>query len=268
VRSPTVNRHLPWEAIRRDWETTAINMVALAHKYGVASTTTLTRRRGAESWKRGADVCETQPGADDGDFQNRQATSGGQSAAAPRTSADRSADRTEPPPSKPRDGSAPVDPTVAHGRDTALSPTQNHFGRAAALGIQVQETASLVLERVRGVLRPPSGDAAADEAVIQANLQQLIRVNPERETLAGLLTAGTKAVDLGVTMERRALAAEVASKPAPGSLGTPAGSGSNLAREILQGMDPETVERMRAWALEVQRKQREAQITAAKAGSA
>jgi hypothetical protein len=134
--------------------------------------------------------------------------------------------------------------------------------------IQVQETGSLVLERLRGVLQPPSDDETADEAVILANLRHLIRVNPERETLAGLLTAATKAVELGVTMERRAIAADAASQPASGTLATPAGSGGNLAREILQRMDPETVERVRACALEVQRKQRETQIAAAKAGSA
>jgi hypothetical protein len=160
-----------------------------------------------------------------------------------------------------------VDPAVAHGRDAALSPTQDHFSRAAALGIQVQETGSLLLGCVWGVLQPPSDDEAA-EAVMLGNLQCLTRVNPERDSLAGLLTAATKAIELGVVMERRALAAEVASKPASGSLGTPAGSGSDLAREILQGMDPETVERLRAWALEVQRKQREAQLAAAKVGAA
>jgi hypothetical protein len=122
-----------------------------------------------------------------------------------------------------------------------------------------------VLERIGQVLQrpgPPGGtefdDDPIGEAVLVANLQRLIRVNPDRETLANLLSTAVKGVESGIAMERRALAPDETGKLAGVPTAGESGGGSRLAREFLRQMDDETMEKMRAWALEVQRQQRQA----------
>jgi hypothetical protein len=255
VRTPTINRDLPWEAIRRDWQTSSISMVSLARKYGVASTTTLTRRVVSEGWKRDADLIEANPSA-------------GQSAVALRTPLDRPANMREPP--APPDGSAPVDAAVANELDAELLLAQHDLAQAVAtnarrhvaLAVEVQRTGLLLLRRLQGVLRPLGDDAAA-EALMLGNLQRLIRVNPDRETLVGLIAAAGKTIDLGLSMERRAIVANAASKLAPETTEAMAASMAASAKEAMKRLTPESAERLRQWAIDVQREQREAQIAAA-----
>lgn len=125
----------------------------------------------------------------------------------------------------------------------------------AELAVEMQMTGLLLLRRLQGVLQPPSDDEAA-EAVMLGNLQRLIRVNPERETLAGLLAAACKTVEMGLAIERRALA-DAANKPPPEA--APWKSGA----ELLKGMDVETALKLRACAVKIQNEKRQAEIDAA-----
>jgi hypothetical protein len=84
-----------------------------------------------------------------------------------------------------------------------------------------------------------------------------IRVNPDRETLANLLSTAVKGVESGIVMKRRALAPDETGKLAGVPTAGESGGGSRLAREFLRQMDDETTEKMRTWALEVQRQQRQ-----------
>jgi hypothetical protein len=86
---------------------------------------------------------------------------------------------------------------------TPAEATQNRAQRELALARLLQRTSLLVLERVEQVLqRPgrPSGakfdDDPIGEAVLVANLQRLIRVNPDRKTLANLLSTAIKGVEI------------------------------------------------------------------------
>jgi hypothetical protein len=276
MRTPTVNRDLPWEAIRREWETSLIDMVALARKYGVASTTTLTRRRDSEGWKRNVAVVEARQALADV-ISDAMAIDGTAEAATgkPIASAlwqpgeDRPLDKGKFPsaPVPPRDGAAMPENTAASELDAEMLLAPRHLGhaiatsrqRGVALALVLQRVGLLMLNRVEGVLQPP-GENAEGEALVLGDLQRLIRVNPERETLSGLVATAGKALELGATLERRAIAADATNKPASGIPGIPIELGSNMAREILQRMDPDAVERVHAWALEMQRKQREAQV--------
>jgi hypothetical protein len=74
---------------------------------------------------------------------------------------------------------------------TPAEATQNRAQRELALARLVQRTSLLVLERMEQVLQRPGRPGGAEfdedpigEAVLVANLQRLIRVNPDRKTLA------------------------------------------------------------------------------------
>jgi hypothetical protein len=130
-----------------------------------------------------------------------------------------------------------------------------------AIAVEVQRTGLLLLRRIQGVLPPPSDDPN-DEALTVGNLQRLIRVNPERETLSGLLAAAVKTIETGMAMERRARADAAAQLAAAGG----GGSDESLAQRavaLIETMDVETAEKMRAWAVTVQHQQREARIAEA-----
>jgi len=127
-----------------------------------------------------------------------------------------------------------------------------------ALATAIQLAGLGLLQRFLGVVQPPS-DNEAGEALALGNLQRLIRVNPDRETLANLGLAACKMIEMGVTLEKRALAMEVKASPAPAEA-----YNSKQAMAMLERMDPETALRMRAWAVRIQQEQRQAQIDQAK----
>lgn len=263
---PTTNRDRPWAEIRRAWETSEISMAALGSKYGISSVTTLKRRRTDEGWKRDADVVAAKqsladvisdaaalPGvaeAADGSVPAREPV------AMRRAHVDRDfADCA---------GLASAEHLVNHTPLARLRETS--FERQMALARVVQETSLLLLRRVAGVLQPPSFDldGGGQEQDMEAlgNLQRLIRINPDRETLSGLVAAASKSLEMGIAMERRAVADAVV-KPAAGG-DTPADQVQRNGLDMLKLMDVATAEKMRTWAMQIQRERREAEIAAAK----
>jgi hypothetical protein len=146
---------------------------------------------------------------------------------------------------------------------------ETSFARQMAAAAVIQETSLLLLRRLAGVLQPPDYDIAAagdgQERDMEAlgNLQRLIRINPDRETLAGLVSAGAKAYEVGIAMERRAVAdAEV--KPADGEKERAAAQIQQNGLDMLKLLDVSTAEKLRTWAMQIQRERREAEIAAAK----
>jgi hypothetical protein len=104
-------------------------------------------------------------------------------------------------------------------------------------------------------------------------IDSLIRVNPDRETLNGLVTTGVKAMEAGINMERKArgmdqigggkAAIPVAPCIAPHEGTTaPPSSAVKQAIAMLDWMEPEMAMKMREWAVKVQREKREAEIAA------
>jgi hypothetical protein len=275
MANPTINRNLPWHEIRRAWETSEISMASLGSKYGVSSVTTLKRRRTDEGWKRDADVVAAKPSLAE---VISEAADGPVSAG--RLRGDRQAHGCEAPAREPVTmRQAHVDRGVADGVGLASAEQLvNHtplervretsFARQMALARVVQGTSVLLLRRLAGVLQPPSDEmddaSGGQEQDMEAlgNLQRLIRINPDRETLAGLVTAGIKSLERGIAMERRAIA-DVVVKPAAGGDEVRAAQVQRNGLDILKRMDLATAKKMRAWVMEIQHERREAEIAAA-----
>jgi hypothetical protein len=281
VAIPTVNRNLPWDEIRRAWQTTRTSMAALAAKYGIGSVTTLKRRRTDEGWKRDADVAAAKPSpaaviADATALPGVAKTSG----APPTPGGGQPRGTHQPGPREPvATRPAPADRDAAGAGvmgsaeqlilDTPLERLrETSFARQMAGAAVVQKTALLLLRRLAGVLQPPShemdgvGGGQEPDTEALGNLQRLIRINPDRETLAGLIAAGVKAYEVGVAMERRALADPVV-KPVDGDKERAAPVQRN-GGDLLRFVDPATAEKMRLWAKQIARERREAEIAAAK----
>jgi hypothetical protein len=272
----TINRSLPWDEIRRAWETSEISMAALGSKHGVSSVTTLKRRCTAEGWKRDAGVVAAKPSLAD---VISEAADGRVSAG--RLRGDHQAHERAVPAREPVTmRQAPVDRDVADGVGVASAEQLvNHtpleqmretsFARQMALAGVVQETSLLLLRRLAGVLQPPSdemdnarGGQEQDREAL-GNLQRLIRINPDRETLMGLVTAGITSLERGIAMERRAVADAVV-KPAAGGDEMRAAQVQRNSLDLLKRMDLPTAEKMRALVMEIQQERREAAIAAAK----
>jgi hypothetical protein len=276
----TTPRDLPWGEIRRQWETSEISVKALARQHGIASKTTVLRRLTDEGWKRDADVVEARQAFADS-ILDAGAIEGTAEDGAVRTIVAGWKPRGYRPPdpreaaSQPKPGALRTAVAVqADGMDAESLVAcslerrrETSFARQMALACVAQDTGLLLLRRVQGVLQPPCGDGddAADAAAL-GNLQRLIRINPDRETLAGLVTTGTKAIELGVALERRALAGDGSVKPAPGSEAPASLAPKGGGMELLKRMDVDTALKMRAWAVQIQNERRQAEIDAAKAG--
>jgi hypothetical protein len=255
MRTATVNSALPWEAIRREWETTEITLAALARAHGLSSPTTLARRRVSEGWIRDADAIEARRSLADV-FSDATAIEG--VAEAP-DSKSHKATVWQPPERRRPDETSELDAEVLLDRRNFSEVLATKSQRDVALALEVQRAGLLLLRRVTGVLQPPGNDEAAETEML-GNLQRLIRVNPDRETLAGLVAAAGKTIDLGQMMERRAIAIDAIGKLTSGTAEPGAGSIVKGAMELLHTMDSATAARMRAWAIDVQRERRQAQI--------
>jgi hypothetical protein len=237
----TVYQDLPWGKIRREWESTQISLAGLSRKYRIRSGTTLERRCKAEKWTR--DVGADQQGA--GTYQPNMP--------APGTEVARLGG-----PAVPLTADDPLDAERLLTGRTLAQAEANQRHTQVALATAIQLAGLRLLQRFLGVVQPPS-DNEAGEALALGNLQRLIRVNPDRETLANLGLAACKMIEMGVTLEKRALAMEVKASPAPAEA-----YNSKQAMAMLERMDPETALRMRAWAVRIQQEQRQAQIDQAK----
>lgn len=112
-------------------------------------------------------------------------------------------------------------------------------------GAQVEQVGLNVLGVIAAYLAaPPNSDALTNTA------RRLIGVNPDRETLAGLLTAATNLVKSGTAMKRQALAMDVVIAPgAPAPVEIVKGAGARL----LGNLSPEAMMKMRAAAQEAAR---------------
>jgi hypothetical protein len=76
------------------------------------------------------------------------------------------------------------------------------------------------------------------------------------------VAAGIKSLELGIAMERRAVA-DVVVKPAAGGDEVRAAQVQRNGLDILKRMDLATAKKMRAWVMEIQHERREAEIAAA-----
>ncbi len=257
-----IHDKLPWAEIQREWETTTISATALAKKYAIPSKTTMLRRRDTEGWVREVDAGEACPA--------RGAVIADPAATTVKAQASEDGVATTGHERASADGEIDVSPEgfLEAGRRGLADFHDTLAARHVALARVVQETGVMAMRRLQGVLKAPvidseglhdMGDRAregGDEADVLGNLQRLIRVNPDRDTLSGLLTAAGKAIELGVNMERRAMA-DMAARPQPKQ-----GEGKQRMsmRQMIETMPPETAAHLRAWAVKVQQDRREAEI--------
>jgi hypothetical protein len=261
----SIHHKLPWAEIQREWETTKISLTALTRKHAIPSKTTMLRRRNTEGWVREVDAGAARPArgaviADPAAITVKaEASEGGVATArherAPRASSASGASA---------DGEADLSPEafLEAGRLELASLRDPIAARHLAMAYVVQETGLMLTRRLQAVLKPPVIDpdgrhAVSQEAAALSNLQRLIRVNPERETLTGLIRTAGKMLELGLNMERRALA-DMAARPQP----KPSDSGKPrmTMRQMIDTMPIETVVHLRTWAVKLQQDQREAEI--------
>ena len=268
----SIHHKLPWAEIQREWETTKISLTALAKKYAIRSKTTVLRRVQAEGWVREVDAGDARPArgaviADPAATMDKAAASEGGMATAGHERA------SAPPPASgaSADGEIDVSPeTFLEAGRLGLASLQDPIAaRHLAIAYVVQETGVMLMRRLQAVLKPPvidpdglhdMGDRAregGDEADMLGNLQRLIRVNPDRETLTALIRTAGKTLELGLNMERRALA-DMAARPQPKPAET--GKPRMTMRQMIETMPIETVVHLRAWAVKLQQDQREAEI--------
>jgi hypothetical protein len=270
---------LDWAAIREEWETTRIGLNELARKHGISSSTTIRRRRTVENWTKNEAVVASEAILDSFAIDEPPATA----------SADPELPLDAPPPGKmvALNWKPPGDRPQEHlpQPPERLGSTENLTGMSAterllrtvteaedALAIKsrrelivartMQLSGVLVHESIQALLTSGTNpNPALEEARMVRYLQRLIRLNPDRDSLAGLLTAASKCMDMGVAMERQALAEAAAAKAAQPKSNEDSYS---LIREFISKLDVETAMKMRQFVLEVQAKRREAEIAGLK----
>ena len=261
----SIHHKRPWAEIQREWETTKISLTALAKKHAIPSKTTVWRRRDTEGWVREVDAGDARPArgaviADPAATTVKAAASEGGMATA------RHGRASPPPPASgtSADGEIDVSPEafLEAGRPGLAAMRDPIAARHLAIAYVVQETGVMLMRRLQAVLKPPVIDPDGlhdrrDEADMLGNLQRLIRVNPDRETLNGLVGVAGKTIERGLNLEQRALA-DMAARPQP----KPSDSGKPrmTMRQLTDTMPTETAEHMRAWVVKVQQDQREAEI--------
>jgi hypothetical protein len=282
------HRNMPWDQIRQAYETTETPLGTLAKQFGIPSRTTLVRRAEAEGWQKNLEAIAE---------RNRLADAVLDRTAEPATLDEALAAPPYMPPPQPASGHrqpamqvpvdlVPVDLVPADPEGVGYADVQRLLivaelaeqqaavrRQQLALAAEVQLTGLLLLRRIQGVLQPPVAPDQAggpEEELMLGNLQRLIRVNPDKETLAGLVGVAAKTIEAGVGMARKALAMDLPggmAKPgAAQAVANPAPSADATSRNriaLLNSMTPEMAEKMRDWALKVQQERREAQIAAA-----
>jgi hypothetical protein len=268
----------PWAEIREEYRRGA-RMDALKVHYGFASTTTVSRKAAEEGWVR--DLVGIAQGI-------AQGAAAFEIAEAKRNIA---ADLAEGPVPPVRAESImrrlPISERIVPSALANLGlddlDEQNlieahNLGHAQADKIksqlsvaqEVQLGGLLLLRRLMATLTDP-GDLPVDqhhpdEIRVVANIQRVIRINPDKDTLAGLMTAAGRMVELGVRIERRALNMDAvqgnATPEPPPEAGRQALAHDPLLMAGRMGLDSQRL--MRQLAEQMVRERREAQIEGAR----
>jgi hypothetical protein len=245
---------LDWVEMRRQFEVDGVSLSELARRHGVASMTTVSRRAKSEQWVK--------PGQ------------GAVTDLAPVVAVARIA---PPPiqyqgPSQPEaDRDAEVIPvseaiaeSVLHATAEAMNAEQpeqpsisvHHLaavqsGRIReqlAISEEVTSTGRKLLASIRDMLDddPDDPDKVARAS---AALRRLVGVNPDRETLAGLLKASSDIITRGLDIERRALGMDIrqrggAAQPDPVEQLTRPGP-ARPAATLIKRLDMDLMKRLR-----------------------
>ena len=217
-----------WQQIREEYETTDATVDGLARKHGLKSANSIRRKIQSDGWKR-----------------NQEAI-----AAHVTTRTIGEAAVEEGPPTRSRGPQTIQKNISAHIRAEearARTPTIDEAGedvspppeRAAALETEEQEIATargvaghnakVILQQLRSgeevegvgltVLRAISAYLCASDEDVMPLARRLIGLNPDRETMQGLMLAATNLVKSGTAMKRQALAMDVIAKGAAQSGG-------------------------------------------------
>jgi hypothetical protein len=244
---------LNWVEIRRQYEFDGVGAQALARQHDIASVTTIRRKIKAEEWKTPAE----------------------REAEAQRTTQyvppEPVAEPEEPPaPQQPADDESDVEmiPMSEVVAERALHDTAKQIrAETADAGdvMGVHDLAALHTQRIKDQLELSSQVTAAGMRVFaiigelldtdsdpkmveraQAALNKLTNVNPDRDTLAGLLKAAADVVARGVGIERRALGMDVKRRPgAPEDPVPELASPRRPAGNLIKLMDPATAFKLR-----------------------
>lgn len=301
---------LPWDEIRRRYETEGMTIADLQRHYHVASRTTLTRRRDREGWV--VSVADTATGmrpivaamaemAEPDPDEDALPEWGGELApepvpepvqepapepAKPRRRR-RAASHAEPSPLMPRLAPDPPRPAApppeiasepAIEPDRVLEPTEEELSEAMEqramtlvnkltrvqasrihkqLGIadEVQQVGLRILRTISRMFEPSNGDPEL-EAEVQQAVVRLIRVNADRETLAGLVKAASDVVHKGITIERVALGMDIPARQLGGPVPEmPPSVTDKPAIGLIQKLDYDTAKKLRDLAVEMKREQ-------------
>jgi hypothetical protein len=175
--NPPKYDHLPWDAIRLQYETTDVSLRMLAMQHGIASKTVLIRRIAAEGWTRQVNNIAML-------LAVKGLAAAGRAGQAEPIDADTLREEAD-------------NATLLDARAMA----QMHSARIRsqlALAGDIQRTGVAIMRRLLGVLE-------GTEAEVADHLKRLIAISPEGEKLSSLIKAVADATDRAVIMERRAL---------------------------------------------------------------
>lgn len=283
----------PWDEIRRLYEETSIGCVGLAKRFGFKSKTTITRRRDAEGWAKAVEEHGAVAAAE-------QVVADIRSDAAPVTAPP----EPEPDPEieraidamgiyDPLPGPLPAavhEPYVAAervlaadvGRSGMVPGSADIDDRREAV---VSQIADIQAERMKthlayaselmqvgvGVIRlikaptiPASTTDPVKLALKQHALMSLSGVNPDRETLAGLLKSAADVVTKGITLERHVLGITPPEKTKVGAVVITTGSNTVVSEpagpgQVLKSLDTKSAWKMRELLAEASRAARRQQ---------
>jgi len=223
----------PWDEIRRLYETTPIGVPSLQKKYGFASRTTINRRKAKEGWKKQVDELISVAAAEQivADIRREQEAQ----APAPEPEPDPAVvqaiqemriydpvPESDPAPEPASDEAEHVRAADV-GRSGMVPSVEDLESRRDAVVVQM---AGIHADRIRaqltragemqqvgtGILRlimaatvPANTTDGVTLALKQQAVMNLCGVNPDRETLAGLLKAACDILSKGIGLERQVL---------------------------------------------------------------
>lgn len=249
-----------WAEMRRLYEQEGVSRSEIQRRFGFRSGTTIARRIRAEDWRsprnplpltlQYGDSGEVAVAADDAPAPDDEVTVIPMAAlVAERALRDTARQIMD---------DAPGSPEVIGPSHLAALHTER-IKEQLAMSKEVTNVGRLVLSRIAELFT--AGDEGSMERA-RAALVSLTNVNPDKDTLAGLLKAAADVVRQGVTIERLALGMDTRRKPGEQNNPIPElVSPKRAAGALIAQMDPEMAFKLRALAQRtiLERRQREIQ---------
>lgn len=250
---PKAKQEPDWAKIRAEWQESEISDVQLAERWGFKSTTTVRRQRLREGWARDIDAIAAKIVTQAVVGKERVRTS----SALTRNEADIGlADTKAGEPSDFNDKER-VRPQTRQEvsratKDSDDLGTARHLANVHAQAIRQQigigelaiSVGTIFLDQIEAL----AGD---DVDRIQRAQAALLSINPEKDTLAGVIKAIAGLLETGVKIKRLALGMDILKNPegvTPSQV-----AGGRAASKVIERLDLETLMKLRGAAQEIAR---------------